>query len=357
MEAILLLALAPLFPPLLRWVFSIARRNPDWDHKGFIPLDALLMAVYPQVYLLMVSGIDSYGCCGDDAAAFQSQHILGLQVILGLAAAGFFALGHVRSPLPPLLEFLLLGSVGLGIGLAAAIAVQDQGMVLGGMVPWGMNMLWVLWKRTRLLVAAFEGHEMRLPWLHRWMRSTSAVGRLGQLLLLVTGSVAVLSLVAGFLHLLGERPDALVRAFTQTYRHTFSQLSYDCSQVDCRGMYLCTIGALGHQAVVGPTRPGLRGGRVIACSRQLLVSNAFEASLASRLPRLQRWGRRFYDRLGERLDPNGALSRNRLLCDAVHLAMKPAEWTFLLWLYLVEPWPQRLIASQYLPNDGAMHGA
>jgi hypothetical protein len=356
MEAILLLALAPLFPPLLRWVFSIALRNPAWDHPWFIPLDILLMAVYPQVFLQMASGVNSYGCCGDDAALFHSQYILGLQVILGLAAVGFLVLCHVRIPLPPLLEFLLLGCVGLGIGLTALIAVHDQGMVLGGMVPWIMNMLWVLWKRSCVLATAFEGREMRIPWLHRCLRSSSAVGRLGQLMLLLTGGVTVLALVAGILHLLGESPDALARAFTQTYKHTFSQLTYDCSQVDCRGMYLCTIGAQGHTLVVGSTRLGLRNGQVIVCSRQLLVSNAFEASLARCLPVLQRWGRMVYDRLGEHLDPNGMLSRHRLLCDAVHLAMKPAEWGFLAWLYLVESCPQRLIASQYLSNDGALHG-
>jgi len=343
----LLVVLAPLLLPLERWSSTIFGGRRHWVGGKSALLDIPLMLVYPLVYLSGASGTKSYGCCDNDAAMFASDHIAVLQFVFIASALGFLALVHTRKALPPFLEFLCLGTQALGIGFAIAIVRHDLDLASFGILPWILNILWGLWWRSKLLRETLEERGTRFGWLLDVLRSGTMLGRLGQLLLLLTGGVVVLALIGGVLLLFGQPADAFVRVFTQTYTHHFSELHPDCSNVNCTGMYLCTIGDRGHERIVGPTRPGWRQGQPIRCSRQLLVSNAFEDSLARHIPFAQRWGRHWYDHLGTHLDPNRFLFRHRLACDAVHLAMKPAEWCFLLWLYLVEPQPELVIAAQY----------
>ncbi|MEN9355490.1 MAG: hypothetical protein RL318_2815 [Fibrobacterota bacterium] len=343
----ILLSLLILSPPLVRWFQVISGNRTEWNPVLVFLLDATLMLVLPLLYLFSQEGTRSYGCCGDDAALFDAAHAISLQAPMAAAGVAFLVLTLRKSSLPPLLELLLLGALTVGIGLCALIIVQGADFVLPGIVAWVLNVLWMLRRRSRFLVLSMRRKRWSGAGLQAWARKGLMVRGLGLVLLIACGGFVFIALALALLRLFGQPYDALVLTFTQTYTHTFSELTYDCSQIDCGGMFLCTIGARGHARVVGPTRPGRRNGDPITCSRQLLVSNAFEASLAHRFPKLQALGRKAYDRLGRHLDPNRALFRSAWLCDAVHLAMKPAEWAFLAWLFLVEPEPQALIARQY----------
>jgi len=348
--AVLVIAfsLLVLSPPLVRWFQVFAGNRHEWNPVLVFVLDAALMLVLPVLYCAAEAGTHRQGCCSDDTALFDAAHAIALQLPLGAAGISFLVLSLRRSSLPPLLETLMLGAMTVGIGLAVLIWLQGADIVIPGIVAWILNVLWMLRRRSRFLVLSLRRGRWNGAWLQAWARRGVAVRGIGLVLLVACGGFVFLALSLSLLRLLGQPFDALAQTFTQTYGNRFSVLVPDCQDVAC-GMYLCTIGARGHAAVVGPTRAGRRGGLPIRCSRQLLVSNAFEASLAHRLPRIQRLGRRIYDRMGRHLDPNRALFRSRWLCDAVHLAMKPAEWAFLVWLHLVEPEPQRLIARQYLP--------
>jgi hypothetical protein len=84
---------------------------------------------------------------------------------------------------------------------------------------------------------------------------------------------------------------------------------------------------------VKPLRPGRRRGQPIVVNRQLAIANAFEDLLHERWPRFGRFARRTYDRLGL---PVSRVIRWRWLADLVYLAMKPAEWLFLLALMIFD---------------------
>lgn len=155
-----------------------------------------------------------------------------------------------------------------------------------------------------------------------------------------------LGVLVGVLALFGQRPDSVIRAFTDTAGWNLSQqtappnLIYD-------EHYLCTVAACGHAWLVKPLRMGERHGHPVVVNRQLCVANAFEQILQERTPRLHRAVRGFYDACGL---PVARLVRTKKAADAVYLLMKPAEWLFLAVIYLCDVKPENRIALQYLPE-------
>ncbi|MFT3701074.1 MAG: hypothetical protein QM802_01825 [Agriterribacter sp.] len=142
----------------------------------------------------------------------------------------------------------------------------------------------------------------------------------------------------------------MIRAFTDTYKHGFSQLDYMCDNVECGAHFLCSVGANGHRRIVRPIRYGERNGGKIICNRQLLVSNAFEELLAEKFPKLHRVIRRKYNRVGNFIHRYYGIFNIKLVSDIVYILMKPAEWIFLLTLYSFDNKPENKIAKQYLKS-------
>jgi hypothetical protein len=161
-------------------------------------------------------------------------------------------------------------------------------------------------------------------------------------------SVPVSALLMGLLILLGQQPDALVRAFTDTYKHGLSTLDYECRNVECGGHYLCSVAANGHERIVKPRRYGVRNGARIRCNRQLLVSNAFEQLLEERMPRIHRFIRKRYNRVGRFIHRYYGVFENKIVSDVVYVLMKPLEWCFLIVLYLFDTRPENRIGLQYV---------
>ena len=354
-SVLFLIAIAMILPlglPFWRWWTTLALGRKLDKHPVTFVLDLMLMLVYPLGFVANNAGMDSYGCCSNPAEFLAQSHLAILYAVFGIGGVGFLVQTLSREAFPPLLEFLLLSSQVVWFGFAGALLFQTQGISAFVIAPALLNVLWALWWRIDLLQdALLTTPGPKFPILLRVLGSTTLLGRLGKVVFVVSGGVLLLALYTGILFLFGQAPDAFARVFTDTYTHPLSSLVHVCNE-ECpgEGMYLCTIGDRGHAWVVGPTRQGWRQGKPIRCSRQLLVSNAFEASLARRLPLLQKWGRQGYDQLGKWFDPNRILFQKPWLSDLVHLAMLPAEGSFLLWLYLVEPKPERLIAEQYLPG-------
>lgn len=153
----------------------------------------------------------------------------------------------------------------------------------------------------------------------------------------------LLGLLIGILLLFGQRPDAVIRAFTETSDWNLSKqvapqnIYYD-------EHYLCTVAAGGHEKVVKPKRLGLRHGHQVIVNRQLCVANAFEQVLEERTPRFHRAVRHFYDTCGF---PVARLIRSKYTADIIYFLMKPLEWMFLVVLYLTDVNPENRIAIQY----------
>lgn len=89
----------------------------------------------------------------------------------------------------------------------------------------------------------------------------------------------------------------------------------------------------------------VRHGHCIVVNRQLLIANAFEQLLEEKMPRSHRFIRNNYDKYGY---PIARHIKNAWQADVIYIFMKPAEWLFLLILYLVDVKPENRIALQYI---------
>lgn len=153
----------------------------------------------------------------------------------------------------------------------------------------------------------------------------------------------LLGILTGILVLFGQRPDAIIKAFTETSDWNLSQrVAPQNLHIDEH--YLCTVAAGGHERIVKPKRLGVRHGHQVIVNRQLCVANAFEQILEERTPRFHRAVRHFYDTCGF---PVAKLIRSRYTADLIYFLMKPLEWLFLIVLYLTDVNPENRIALQY----------
>ncbi len=155
----------------------------------------------------------------------------------------------------------------------------------------------------------------------------------------------LLGILLGILILFGQRPDAFIKAWTETADWRLSQqIAPQNAMYDEH--YLCTVAAGGHAGLVKPLRMGQRHGHRVVVNRQLCIANAFEQILEERTPRFHRAVRHFYDTYGF---PVSRLIRTKGAADVVYLLMKPLEWIFLCVIYLCDVKPENRIAVQYLP--------
>ena len=155
--------------------------------------------------------------------------------------------------------------------------------------------------------------------------------------------IPLLAVLLVILVIFGQRPDSIVKAFTETADWTFSQQippPPDYSQ----GHYLCTVAAGGHAKLVKPQRMGLRRGDKIIVNRQLCVANAFEELIQDKLPRFHKCVRGFYDKHGY---PISQHITTKLRADVVYILMKPLELIFIAVLYMFDADPESRIAMQY----------
>lgn len=155
----------------------------------------------------------------------------------------------------------------------------------------------------------------------------------------------LLGILICILVLLGQEPDAAIRAWTETSDWNLSQRVAP-QNVFYDEHYLCTVAAGGHKQVVKPVRMGERHGHKVVVNRQLCIANAFEQILEEKTPTFHRHVRNFYDTYGF---PVARLIHSPYIADVIYILMKPLEWFFLLVLYLVDVKPEDRIAVQYLP--------
>lgn len=159
--------------------------------------------------------------------------------------------------------------------------------------------------------------------------------------------IPLYGIVICILCLFGQKPDSVIKAFTQTSDWILSgEISPPPVEYDAH--YLCTVSLRGHRGLVKPIRYGIRRGNRIVVNRQLCVANAFEQLLQERTPRFHKAVRHFYDTYGY---PISKWITNPWSADVVYLIMKPLEWIFVAVLYLFDEKPENRICSQYLPLE------
>ena len=296
------------------------------------------------------------------------EHIL---TILVLAAVGLAAYAVLRSrkERPPLAKVLAMAGVYIGIAVNLLFIIQLLGVLADNsvfmnalpfdvllmlLVPFNYIVLAVvlLVETVREQGQKLEEEEIsggaelyKSRFLNDCSRILAGSRRWALYALLLT--LPLLCVIVVILLLFGQKPDSVIRAFTETADWTLST-KVPPPEVVVDAHYLCTVALRGHKKLVRPTRMGLRRGERIVVNRQLCVANAFEQLLEERTPRLHRAVRKLYDTYGY---PVSRHIRTPLAADVAYLIMKPLEWLFVAALYLFDAKPEDRIARQYLPES------
>jgi len=310
--------------------------------------------IAPLFFLIAFDLSEKNDCC-TDSAVFAPDNRTGIYLIIFLCTVAYFYSSFRKQLATPIIELfinaVLIAGVFLNVLIAIHINRQDMGTILWlpGNIPIIMLFLMVMGKNKAQLESALQQDFVKptntLTALSIKILQSNAWLRFPTLALL---ALPLLLLITVVLFLLGQKPDTLIRAFTDTYKHGFSQLDYMCDNVQCGGHFLCSVAAKGHKTIVQPERYGERNGHKIICNRQLLVANAFEELIENHMPFLHKQVRRQYNKVGNLVHRYYSIFNNKFIADSIYIIMKPLEWFFLLVLYTFDTRPEDRIAKQYL---------
>jgi Family of unknown function (DUF6688) len=292
-------------------------------------------------------------CCSE-SAFFSPTHRMSIYLLILICEAAYFYSSYRQRLTSPLIELLLTCILLIGVMLNVFIAIHTNNAVywLTGSVSIIAFFLSMLLQNHQLLMAEMSNWDVST--MNGAEKLSLAILRSGFFIkypLVLIICLPLLALLATVLFVFGQRPDSMITAFTETYKHGFSQLDYMCDNVECGGHYLCSVAANGHKEIVKPVRGGERNGGKIICNRQLLISNAFEELIEQRFPGLHRIVRKNYDRVGDIIHRNGDIFSNKYFADFIYVLMKPLEWIFLIVLYVADKRPENRIAQQYLKRS------
>ena len=312
-------------------------------------LEIVSMVLLPLLYLGTDFG-QKNECCGD-TAIFAPEHRLTIYVIIIFCLIAYFYSSYRKKIAPPVVELITNSLLVTGIILNIIIGIHTKEIFLAllGNMPIIFLGIFMLVKNQRLLVEYLKNTEVTpRNSIEKAAWKIVTLNPLAKIPILFILCLPVLTIISALLLLIGQKPDSMVKAFTDTYKHGFSQLDYMCNNVQCGDHFLCSVAAKGHKKFVKPTRLGIRNEQLILCNRQLLISNAFEELLQQKLPFIHRPIRKSYNKVGNTIHRYYTVFDHKWVCDVVYVIMKPAEWFFLLVLYTFDKNPENRIARQYI---------
>ncbi len=310
----------------------------------------LFVIVFPVIFL-RVADVSSNDCCLD-TAVFSPEHKLTVYVLISISIISYFIGSYRKEIFSPVLEVLLNSLLIIGLVLDVLILIQITCGEWSGLGFIFCSPIAVLFIRV-----LNQNHKLLLSYIEEsGFEPKSKIGKFAceilisrnKFLYLLILCFPLLFLIASALILFGQKPDSMIRAFTETYRQGFSQLDYMCENVECGGHFLCSVAAKGHHNVVKPERYGERLGKPIICNRQLLVANAFEELIWEKAPRLHNIIRRNYNKVGDCIHKYYYLFNNKYIADTIYILMKPLEYIFIFTLYTLMKNPENIIEMQYL---------
>ncbi len=268
-------------------------------------------------------------------------------VLCVIGVMGYVILSYINlSKLPPLVVVISISAMYLGMMECILWMIQTLNIEYCILSLFPANCVIIGIKTIRYKIR--EWNQMKeeqpetsvLSLVNRLLRKAELWPVLALILML-----PLLGILLGILVLFGQRPDAVIKAWTETADWRLSQ-QVAPQNVMYDEHYLCTVAAGGHEAIVKPLRMGQRHGHRVVVNRQLCIANAFEQILEERTPKFHRRVRHFYDTYGF---PIARLIRTKAAADVVYVLMKPLEWIFLCVIYLCDVKPENRIAVQYLP--------
>jgi len=288
-------------------VISVINNNERAGNFFFFRIfESMAVIVLPLLFLSVFDISEKNDCCSD-SAFFSPQHRLSVYTLILICSGAYYYSSLRKRTAAPLLELLINALLAVALVLSVLIAIQAKDVLLciGGIPAIMLFYISQMILNHRMLMneIADQGVTDR-PFISKaiwWLLQSNIFIKFPLLLIF---SVPVLLLLSLLLYVFGQRPDSMIRAFTETYKHGFSQWDYQCENVQCGGHYLCSVAANGHTSIVRPVRIGKRRGHYILCNRQLLVSNAFEELIQEKWPALHRISRKQYDKVGDRIHRN-----------------------------------------------------
>ena len=362
----ILLIIIWFLPLLLVSIEFIARLffGKQWFHQlFFFFVTVVSLIALPGFFIAMDHDQQLNDCCNNPT--FSPAHRLTIYVLIVISlVAYYYSLFRKRTGAPVveiLTNCLLLIGFVLNIFIAIHIARGteeedfDFVFVVIGNLPVFLLFLLMMVENHRLFMKNINSYSYNES--NAFNRIALSILRFQPVLkfpILLLLCAPIMGIVSGLLLLFGQKPDSIIQAFTDTYKHGFSKWDHQCDNVDCGGHFLCSVAAQGHPRLVQPKRLGVRGGRPIICNRQLLVANAFEELVEQKFPCLHYSIRRNYNRIGDVIHRHYHIFNNKLVADAVYLLMKPLEWFFLFSLYTFDKKPENRIAVQYLQAEERM---
>lgn len=314
--------------------------------------------LFPSIFFaLLTQTYVSVPCCDEPVADYVSNdYKIPLMILVAISNIFYHISSFRKTLLPPLIEVLTMTFLCLGFGLALMVALQMKlyemegilyfcGFILPILIFY-LSQMYANFKRLQNLfkenIWAIEKRMTGFVWkilnLKLWQ----------QIPIFTAFCVPLLFIFSGILLIFGQKPDALLLAFTDTYAGAFSQLKCD-PQCHYDPHYLCTVASEGHPKLVKPLRKGYRRGQWIWVNRQLLVANAFEALFEKYFPKTHQIFRKIYDFLGTYIFRTHQTIRNTWVCDAVYVFMKGFEYIFVIVIYTCCVKPENHIQKQYLP--------
>jgi len=313
--------------------------------------EIITVIIYPLLFLLLMDAGTGNDCCGD-SAVFSPQHRTSAYVLIAVCVIAYFYSSYRRSISTPVVEIIVNSILLTGLVLNVLLLIHikhDRWIAFLGNTPIILLFILMLASNQQRLITHIQQCDIQpRNGLERIALRILLLKPLVKFPVLFVLSLPLLAIITAVLLLFGQKPDSMIRAFTDTYKHGFSQWDHMCDNVECGGHFLCSVAAKGHKQLVKPTRLGVRNERMILCNRQLLISNAFEDLLQQKLPFLHKPIRKSYNRVGDVIHRYYSVFNNKYICDVVYLLMKPAEWLFLLTLYTFDRKPENRIAKQYI---------
>lgn len=320
-------------------------------------VELITVGLIPALFLITSDIPFGNECCGD-SAVFSPGNRPGIYLLIIFYTVAYYIASWQQQVLPPVKEMLLNVMLVMGVIINLLLCIHLYNTELGlflclmGNVPILLLLILRLAIRQILLREYLQKNNISVNnfagRIAVEILTFPLIFKYPALLILVLPVVIVLSV---FLLLFGQKPDSLVRAFTETYYHGYSTLNAACDNVECGGHFLCSVGAQGHSFIVKPVRYGERNGGLIICNRQLLVSNAFEELVQQKYPALHKWIRKRYNKIGTLIHRYYNVFKIKWVSDFVYIMMKPLEWVFLLVLYTCDKKPENRIAKQYLKES------
>lgn len=332
----------------IRYIYTGKRL---FNKSLLVAIELMSIVLLPLIFLDALDKEINHCCL--DTAAFSPEHKLTIYVWISICVLVYFYSSWRNTITTPILEVLINSILlfGLVFNLLLLIHIyEDHGFIaIIGNLPIAILFIYQLSTNHKNIIESLKNNTIT---------SNNFIGKIALKILhqnifikipfLLILCLPIIFIVCSFLLLFGQKPDSLIRAFTETYKHGFSQWDYMCDNVQCGGHFLCSVAANGHSNIVKPVRYGERNGNKIICNRQLLIANAFEELIEHKFPRAHQIIRHNYNKIGNTIHKHYHIFNNKFIADSIYFLMKPLELFFLLILYTFDKKPENRIAMQYL---------